>query len=88
MSCVLDAVSQIHFSEVFGREEYEDADAMEIHFLALGGSGGPGFGGRSVQVILVLMPTQDQNVNCGFCAQRWSVRSVQSLSRVRLFVTP
>ena len=28
MSCVLDAVSQIHFSEVFGREEYGDADAM------------------------------------------------------------
>lgn len=36
MSCVLDAVSQIHFSEVFGREEYEDADAMGNPFSGFG----------------------------------------------------
>ena len=45
----------------------------ENYFLTLRGSGGSSFGGRSVQVVLVLMPTQDQNVNCGFCAQRCSV---------------
>lgn len=36
MSCVLGAVSQIHFSELFGREECEDADAVGNPFSGFG----------------------------------------------------